>query len=276
MYQARPSTTRPTTAPASSTYRTDRVGINARTAGIPGILAPTRSGQAGSFTYGVEVAKATGLKRHALQTHSPYAVVTATGWEPVEASVCPTHAGAVGAGVVSAGSIDNTYMPAPLMNAWGKAREMCVREIKKPPRKQATDLLIVAKGGRMPAPAQTEKDMGSVRPAYSKTIPLFHGIDPMRVDSGFLRGPNTIPGSQPPPKSPYNPSASFQQVPPDHKLRKLYYDQTAAANLRIPVARVVRAQPVMPPAQQQRYLATPAGMPGGLALGAAKRPATAA
>jgi hypothetical protein len=43
---------------------------------------------------------------------------------------------------------------------------------------------------------------------------------------------------------------------------------------------VIRAEPVMPPAVQQRFLATAAGMPGGLALIPAQvtmaRPQTAA
>jgi hypothetical protein len=270
---------RPATAPASTVHRFDTSGVMARPAGIAGLFAASGGGAGSSFSYGSTLTKSIGKQEHALRRHSPYSVVINTGWTPVEASVCPTAA-MTGAGVVSAGSIDNTYTPQPLMNAWGKAREMARNEIKKPPRKQSTDLLIVAKGGQMPAPAQGIMDMGSVRPSYSKMIPLFHPIDPQRCEAGFVRSPNIIPGAQPPPVSPWNPKANFPTLPADWKLHKLYYDQTSAHNSRIPVNKVIRAEPVMPPAVQQRFLATAAGMPGGLALIPAQvtmaRPQTAA
>jgi len=264
---------RPATAPMPSTHRFDTSGVMARPSGVAGLFAPSGGSAAGGFTYGVALSKAIGVKEHALRRHSPYAVVTSTGWAPVEASVCPTAA-MTGAGVVSAGSIDNTYVPAPLMNAWGKARERSKNEITKPPRKQASDLLVVAKGGQMPAPAMTEADMGSVRPKYSKTIPLFHPIDPLRSESGFVRSPNIIPGAGPPPVSPYVQSATYPTVPPDHKLRKLSYDQNFASSLRIPVSRVVRSSAVVPPSPQAKFLGTAAGLPGGLSLGA-QRPQSA-
>ena len=36
-------------------------------------------------------------------------------------------------------------------------------------------------------PIQVVRDMPSIRPPYSKTIPFLHLVDPQRVDSGFVR-----------------------------------------------------------------------------------------
>ena len=138
----------------------------------------------------------------------------------LEAKVRPTAA-VTGAGVVSAGSIDNTYVPKPLTNRWGKARERFSNEVAPKPHTQATDLLAVSKGAVMPPPAETLKDMPSVRPLYSKTIPLFHPIDPQRQESGFIRGPNIVPGAAPAPQSAMLGVTDTPSVPANHKLMKL-------------------------------------------------------
>ena len=206
--------------------RFDTSGIMARPAGVAGLMASSGSGSAGSFSYGQALDKSTALSLHALRLASPYADVTPTGWAPREPLVQPTFID-TGAGVVSAGSIDNTYTPQPLKNKWGKARELATNEIRSYPKKQASDLLIEAKGGHCPPPPMGVHEMGSVRPMYSRTIPLFHPIDPQRCESGFVRSPNIIPGALPPPAAPFN-SSTFtpKTVPGDHALRKLAYDQS--------------------------------------------------
>ena len=62
----------------------------------------------------------------------------------------------------------------------------------------------------------------------------------------------------------YN-AASLPQVPPDHALRKLAFDQSLKSTT-IPVARVVRAGFDRPTTAQARYIKTAAGLPGGLSL----------
>jgi len=240
-----------------------------RPAGLPGIFAASGMGtmSTATFQYGLPLGKATDLSEHALRRHSPYAEVSPTGWNAREAQVQPTYAVSA-AGVVSAGSIDNTYLPRPLSNAWGKAREMAKNEYVKPPKVQATDLLIVAKGGIMPPPEKTLADLASVRPAYSKTIPFFHPVDPQRFESGFVRSPNVIPGAAPAPTSPMVGTGGIKTVPENHALLKLAFDQGMHGSGRSPVARVVNAEPERPTTAQPRFQSVPAGLPGGISLAA--------
>ena len=209
-----------------------------------------------ALSYSSSFAESTSLREHAIQRNSPYAIVTPPGWQPKEPGVRPTAA-MTGAGVVSGGSIDNTYTPRPLVNQWGKARELAANEFKKPAHKQATDLLVVAMGGKMPPPAQNVADMDSVRPTYSRTIPVFHQLDPQRYETGFVRGPNIIPGAKPPPGPPYNSTTYYPDLPPDHKIRKLAYDQ----QLETPVSKIVKVD-----AGSAKPSIKAAGLPGGLSL----------
>jgi len=229
------------------------------------MFGPSVVGKA--FTYGVPLNRASSLQEHALKRFSPYAQTATPDWLPpgLEASIKP-KASVTGAGVVSSGSIDNTYLPKPLTNAWGKARERAANEIHKPPRKQATDLLIVAKGASMPPPLQTLDEMESVRPIYSQTIPVYHPMDPQRVDSGFVRSPNLIPGAKPPPESALRGVKNTPTVPENHRLLKLAYDQSMHGQGRIPVARIVRAGAERPSSAGPVFLRRPAGLPGGLSI----------
>ena len=194
-----------------------QVGTMARPAGVPGGLG---SSNLGSEYYGKSLVKGTDRGQHALATASPYAERAEPGWAPKEPLVKPSWSDR-GAGTVSGGCIDNTYMPAPLKNKWGKAREMAATEVQVLPHKQATDLLAVALGTQLPLPAQTIEELDSVRELYSQTIPIYHPIDPMRSEAGFVRGPNIIPGAKPPPVSPMHAAPPVQTVPEDWKLRKL-------------------------------------------------------
>ena len=194
-----------------------QVGGMARPAGIPGGLG---SSNLGSEYYGKSLAKGTDRGQHALATASPYAERAEPGWAPKEPTVRPSWSDR-GAGTVSAGCIDNTYMPAPLKNKWGKAREMSSTEVVVLPHKQATDLLAVTLGTVMPLPKQTVEEITAIREKYSKTIPVYHPIDPMRSEAGFVRGPNIIPGAAPPPESPLHTAPPIQMVPADWKLRKI-------------------------------------------------------
>lgn len=253
--------------PASAPQFNRRYGTMAVAAGVPCLYGPSRPGQKATPSY-VPTKAAMSLTEHALKRNAPYAQVASAGWlaPGLEAQIKPT-AGVTGAGVVSAGSIDNTYLPKPLTNAWGKARERSENEVYKPPRKQATDLLLVAKGASLPLPLQGLSDMASVRPAYSRTIPIFHPIDPLRTEAGFVRGPNIIPGAQPPPQSPMLGISDCPTVPANHKMLKLMYDQSKNGQGRIPVARVVRTQPnVRPMSAAPAFLTRAAGLPGGLSL----------
>ena len=126
-----------------------------------------------------------------------------------------------GAGVVSAGCIDNTYMPAPLKNKWGKCREMTRNEVVVLPHKQATDLLAVTLGTQMPLPKQEVHELANVREKYSAPIPLYHMMDPLRSEGGFVRTPNIIPGALPPPVSPLHTAPPVTMIPDDWKQRKL-------------------------------------------------------
>jgi len=256
---------RPKTAAPSYSWA-KRSGQLAISAGVPVMFGPKPTEK--EHAYNMTLQKAVMLNEHALKRFSPYAQKAYSGWvQPgLEASIKP-KASVTGAGVVSAGSIDNTYMPAPLQNAWGKARELAVAEVFKPPRKQATDLLAAAKGAAMPAPLQGIGDMKSVRPTYSKTIPLFHPIDPQRFQAGFVRSPNIIPGAAPPPGGVMNGITDTPTVPSHHALLKLAYDQSLHGKGRIPVARIVRAQPpARPHSAAPNFLTRAAGLPGGLSL----------
>jgi len=194
-----------------------QVGGMARPAGVPGGLG---SSNLGSEYYGKSLVKGTDRGQHALATASPYAERAEPGWAPKEPTVRPSWSDR-GAGTVSAGCIDNTYMPAPLKNKWGKAREMSSTEVVVLPHKQATDLLAVTLGTVMPLPKQTVEEITAIREKYSKTIPVYHPIDPMRSEAGFVRGPNIIPGAAPPPESPLHTAPPIQMVPADWKLRKI-------------------------------------------------------
>jgi hypothetical protein len=246
-------------------------GALARPAGVAGLFASLPGSGNKEFEYGTSLPKATGLREHALRRHTPYAEVVPAGWEAKEPKVQP-NAGVVGAGVVSAGSIDNTYVPIPLANRWGKARERAKNEIDVPPHKQATDLLIVAKGAPaghlagVAAPDQTSGEMNSVRPLYSKTIPLFHPIDPQRQESGFIRSPNIIPGALPAPQSALLGVGDLPAVPNDHQLKKLAYNQSMEGTGRIPVSRLVHASLPQADTGVPSFFSRPAGLPGGLSI----------
>jgi len=250
---------------AHPTYKAFQTsGIMARSSGCPGMFGSTKDPM--SVIFDSPLQKAT-LTNHALKVFSPYAHTATPDWlaPGKEASVVP-KASVTGAGVVSAGSIDNTYLPQPLTNAWGKARERAANEITKPPRKQATDLLLITKGVVAPAAGQTVDLMESVRPPYSRTIPVYHPMDPMRVDSGFVRSPNLIPGAAPPPKGVY--TGNINAVPNNHKLLKLAYDQGLSRG-RIPVARTVRDNShvvARPKSAAPTMMHRAAGLPGGLSL----------
>ena len=239
-------------------------GVTSRPAGVAGLFGNTRPGGS-DFTYGISLEKGMKLREHALRRHSPYSVITPDGWSAKEPSVRPT-AQSVSAGVVSAGSIDNTYTAKPLANRWGKARERATNEVFVPPHRQATDLLIAAKGAKVPPPAQGLSDMASVRPLYSKTIPLFHPIDPQRQESGFIRSPNIIPGAGPAPQSALLGAPPTPTIPADHALRKLMYDRSNYGKGSVPVTRVVHARLPRPKTAAPVFFSRPAGLPGGLSI----------
>lgn len=235
----------------------------ARPAGVPGGLG---SSNLGSEYYGKSLVKGTDRGQHALATASPYAERAEPGWAPKEPTVRPSWSDR-GAGTVSAGCIDNTYMPAPLKNKWGKAREMSSTEVVVLPHKQATDLLAVTLGTVMPLPKQTVDDITAIREKYSQTIPVYHPIDPMRSEAGFVRGPNIIPGAAPPPESPLHTAPPVQMVPADWKLRKLEYEKEQKGLGRIPVLKKVADDAARGAvADHASFLRKPAGLPGGLSL----------
>lgn len=193
-------------------------GASSRSAGCAGIMGGS---QPRSLVSAKVIPGGTRNFHHALWVACPYAEKAPPCWNMREAKVNPSWAYS-GAGVISRGSIDNTYLPYPLQNAWGKSRELSLREKRKLPHKQSTDLLVVATGYRLPPPAATELD--SVREPYSKTIPLMHPIDPQRFESGFVRSANLIPGAKPPPKSPSQKIAPVLQCDDDQiAARKLQY-----------------------------------------------------
>ena len=253
---------------AAPTYNFGRsIGPMAVPAGVPGVFGAKPTPE--TFAYAASLKQALALQEHALKRFVPYAQTASPGWAApgLEADVKP-KASMTGAGVVSAGCIDNTYLVKPLNNGWGKARERMVNEVFKPPHKQATDLLLVAKGAKGELPKQGLDAMESVRPSYSKTIPLFHPIDPQRSESGFVRPPNTIPGAAPPPQSAMLGIHDTPTVPADHALRKLQFDQSMQGQGRVPVQRVVRhiSAQARPSSAAPAFLRRPAGLPGGLSL----------
>jgi len=235
-------------------------GIMARPAGVAGIMASGPVSISNAFT-GQALEKGTCGFEHALRRHAPYAEVAPPGWHAREAPVHP-HQSQRAAGVVSAGSIDNTYLPSPLQNSWGKARELARREVPSTlGLGQATDLLVVSKGAKMPPPKMEITDMNSVRDPYSKTIPLFHPIEPQRTEAGFIRPPNIIPGARPAPVSALRGQPVFA-LPNNWQLKKMEYDKTALGISKIPVSRVVNLEPPRPTSQPQ-FMSMPAGLPGG-------------
>ena len=205
-----------TVAQPASIFAT--VGPMARPAGVAGMMASDPKTAPSAVYSGQQLTKSLLGTKHALQVVPPYAETAASPFWPREPDVHPNQK-YVGAGCVSGGSIDNTYLPAPLRNMWGKAREMAKREVVVPPHKQCTDLLVVSKNCKMPPPPQTVADMKVVRPQYTKSIPLLHQMDPQRFDSGFTREPNIIPGAKPPPM--FHVPANLPTVPDDWRLRKL-------------------------------------------------------
>ena len=108
-----------------------RLGVMARPAGANAIMAP----KADEY-YGKCLGKGHDREMHALRTASMYAERAQPGWGPKEPRVKPTWADR-GAGSVSAGCIDNTYMVAPLSNRWGQQREKFQNEVTVLPHKQA-------------------------------------------------------------------------------------------------------------------------------------------
>jgi len=248
--------------PGSLEQEFAQVGTMARPAGVGGIMG---SG-AGADYYGKMLAKGSDRGAHALQTASPYAERAEPGWTPKEPTVRPSWSDK-GAGTVSAGCIDNTYMPAPLKNKWGKQRELSKAEVVVMPHKQATDLLAVTLGTQLPLPEQVIEDIPAVRAPYSKTIPLFHPIDPMRAEAGFIRGPNIIPGAKPPPESPLKTMPPVQTIPDDWRLRKLQYENEQRGLGRIPVLKKVTTDEDRGAVNTHAsFLRKPAGLPGGLSL----------
>ena len=92
-----------------------------------------------------------------------------------------------GAGVVSAGCIDNTYMPAPLKNKWGKCREMTRNEVVVLPHKQATDLLAVTLGTQMPLPKQEVHELANIREKYSAPADIWAlGVSVLEAAAGVF------------------------------------------------------------------------------------------
>ena len=238
-------------------------GPTATAAGIRGLFAS--SGNDSAFDYTGNSLQQVVMSRSHGSKIGKQETMTPPGWAPKEPAVQPTWA-ATGAGVVSAGCIDNTYTVVPLQNRWGKARERATKEMEVLPHKQASDLLIAAKGGLMPTPAQDITQMASVRPLYSKTIPLYHPIDPQRQESGFIRSPNIIPGAGPVPQSPLAAMDQLPDVPADWAKRKLAYDQRGDVTRRLPVSRTVRDGLPGPKADAPIFLNKAAGLPGGLSL----------
>ena len=170
-----------------------RVGPEALPAGLAGFL-----GNSGNWTQkrGPNPDRKQILThRHATATSSPYAEISEPGWAPAEPATKPSWAD-VGAGSVSKGSIDNSYMPVPLSNRWGKSRELQSNEVRTLPHKQATDLLHVALGGTIPLPPQSVEDMPAVGQAYARPFNTAHPVDPIRYEEGWVRFPNTFPGAK--------------------------------------------------------------------------------
>ena len=144
------------------------VGVMARPAGVAGIMASGPISISDAFD-GRSSSKGSSRFEHALRRHSPYAEVAPSSWGAREPGTHP-HQSNSAAGVVSAGSIDNTYLPSPLKNSWGKARELARREVLVPPKQQATDLLVTTKGAYMPPPYMTLSDVNTVNQLVTRTL----------------------------------------------------------------------------------------------------------
>src|SRR6056297_1125806 len=121
------------------------IGASAWPAGKPGMMQMTGP----SIFHSPPPAK---HREHALRHTLPFHAITPAGWTPKEPATKPT-ADTTGAGCISHGSMDYTYLVKPLMNAWGKSRALLANENYLVPHKQVTDLLAVAKGFTKPAPA---------------------------------------------------------------------------------------------------------------------------
>lgn len=238
-------------------------GVSARPAGVSGFL-----GDAGQKATIFRPSKAVTLNgTHALRLESPYAEVMPKGWYPREPPVQPmwSHHGA---GSISRGCVDNTYMPQPLQNAWGKSRDMSRRERRKPPHKQCTDLIVTCKGYALPGPPVKLSQFSSVLEPYAQTIPVAHPLDAQRIESGFVRGPNKFPGAMPTPKSPLTgtpPPFDCSSVP-DAFQRKKTYEKSWVDTSVIPVQKSVRDGRKRPATAQPHFMRKFAGLPGGLGL----------
>mmetsp|Transcript_5333 Transcript_5333/g.11602 ORF Transcript_5333/g.11602 Transcript_5333/m.11602 type:complete len:257 (-) Transcript_5333:371-1141(-) len=208
--------------------------------------------------------RSTRSNKHALLEKSPYAEVAPRGWTRREPLTQPTWK-TRGAGTISLGSVDNTYLPKPLKNAWGKSRELAQGEQRVMPHKQATDLLVVAKGGRMPAPVATT--MPSVSDPFAATIPMLHSMDPQRLEAGFVRNPNGTTGAAPPPESPMRrrPASAPRLSQEEILERKRRYEQQWTSYSSVPVQKNVTKMQ-RPKSAQPHFMRTFAGLPGGLAL----------
>ena len=108
-----------------------RVGMMSRPAGCGGMMDVSSQ-----VAYGNMYEKGADRGAHALRLASPYAEKAERGWAPKEPATTPNWSDS-GAGTVSAGCIDNTYMPSPLKNKWGKQKGMSKREAVVLPHKQA-------------------------------------------------------------------------------------------------------------------------------------------
>tara|TARA_B110001452_G_scaffold226748_1_gene201326 strand:+ start:1688 stop:2899 length:1212 start_codon:yes stop_codon:yes gene_type:complete len=167
------------------------VGPESQPAGLAGFLGA--SGNWSTDRMGATPASNIINHKHATLTHTPYAEVASVGWMPKEPMTKPSWAD-VGAGSVSKGSIDNSYMPKPLSNRWGKSRELQDNEVRTLPHKQCTDLLHVTLGGKA-MPKMTVEQMPSVGEIYAAPFQVAHKVDPIRYEEGWVRVPNIFPGA---------------------------------------------------------------------------------
>lgn len=187
--------TRPTTSASFATTTAGfvhRVGPESQPAGLAGLLGA--SGDWSTERMGATPGSNIINSEHATLTHTPYAEVASVGWTPKEPLTKPSWAD-VGAGSVSKGSIDNSYMPKPLANRWGKSRELQDNEVRTLPHQQCTDLLHVALGGKE-FKKMTVEEMPSVGEIYAQPFQTAHKVDPIRYEEGWVRVPNIFPGAK--------------------------------------------------------------------------------
>lgn len=156
--------TRPSTVGLMSS-----VGVMSRPAGVAGLMGCEVS--ISDALRSLSTTKGSFGSEHALRRHSPYAEIATPSWAPREPAVKPSQ-GITAAGTFSTGCIDNTYMPAPLSNGWGKNREISKRELPKRPKPQATDLLAVTKGGITPPPLKRLSELNAVSVLASRSCVL--------------------------------------------------------------------------------------------------------